>query len=74
MTAASPDPIAGYLAELCAGLRAPAAEAELILAEAEDHLREAAAAGLATGLTELQAQRAAISSFREPHRRPQPVP
>jgi hypothetical protein len=41
----------------------PAAEAELILAEAEDHLRETATAGLATGMTEREAQEAAISSF-----------
>ena len=57
------DLIAGYLAELRAGLWVPAAEAELIVAEAEDHLRETAAAGLAVGMTELEAQQAAISSF-----------
>jgi hypothetical protein len=61
---AGPDLIAGYLAELSAGLRVPAAEAELILAEAEDHLRETAAAGMAiTGLSGPAAQEAAISSF-----------
>lgn len=63
MSRAAPDLIAGYLADLCAGLRVPANEAELILAEAEDHLRETAAAGLATGMTELEAQESAISSF-----------
>ena len=63
MTVAAPDLIAGYLAELRAGLRVPAAEAELILDEAEDHLRETAAAGLAVGMTGLEAQQAAISSF-----------
>ena len=63
MTVTAPDLIAGYLAELRAGLWVPAAEAELILAEAEDHLRETAAAGLAVGMTELEAQQAAISSF-----------
>ena len=63
MRAANPDLIDGYLAELGAGLRVPAAEAELILAEAEDHLRETAAAGLETGMTRLAAQQAAISSF-----------
>jgi len=57
------DLIDGYLAELGAGLRVPPAEAELILAEAEDHLRETAAAGLETGMTELAAQQAALSSF-----------
>jgi hypothetical protein len=63
MSAVAPDLIAGYLEELCAGLRVPAAEAELIAAEAEDHLRETAAAGMAIGMTELEAQQAAISSF-----------
>ena len=63
MTVAAPDLIAGYLAELYAGLRVPAEEAELIVAEAEDHLRETAAAGLAVGMAEREAQEAAISSF-----------
>jgi hypothetical protein len=63
MNRTAPDLIDGYLAELSARLRIPAAEAELILAEAEDHLRETAAAGLETGMTKLEAQRAAISSF-----------
>ena len=63
MSGAAPDLIAGYLADLCAGLRVPAAEAELILAEAEDHLRETAAAGLAIGMAEPEAQQSAISSF-----------
>jgi hypothetical protein len=63
MTVAAPDLISGYLAELSAGLRVPAAEAELILAEAEDHLFETVAAGVAVGMTDLEAQRAAISSF-----------
>jgi len=63
MTVATCDLIAGYLDEMRAGLRVPAAEAELILAEAEDHLRETAAAGVAVGMTELEAQQAAISSF-----------
>ena len=63
MSAVASDLIAGYLEELSAGLRVPAAEAELIAAEAEDHLRETAAAGIAIGMTELEAQQAAISSF-----------
>ena len=57
------DLIAGYLAELRAGLWVPAAEAELIVAEAEDHLRETAAVGMEIGMTELEAHQAAISSF-----------
>jgi hypothetical protein len=60
---AGTDLIAGYLAELRAGLWAPETEAELIVAEAEDHLRETATAGVAIGMTELEAQQAAISSF-----------
>lgn len=63
MSMAATDLIARYLEELCAGLRVPAAEAELILAEAEDHLRETVAAGLEIGMTEREAQEAAISSF-----------
>ena len=55
------EPIARYLNQLRASLRTP--EANRILAEAEDHLREATAAGLAAGLTEREAQEAAISSF-----------
>ena len=57
------DLIDGYLAELRAGLWIPADEAELIVAEAEDHLRETAAVGLEIGMTELEAHQAAISSF-----------
>ena len=63
MSEAGSDLIAGYLDQMRAGLRVPAAEAELILAEAEDHLRETAAAGREVGMTEREAQEAAISSF-----------
>jgi len=42
-------------------LRGPVAE--LVLAEAEDHLRESVAAGLAIGMSEREAQEAAISAF-----------
>ena len=59
----SGDPIEVYLDRLRAGLRVAPHEADLILAEAEDHLRETAAAGLAIGMTEREAQEAAISSF-----------
>jgi hypothetical protein len=52
-----------YLRELRASLRAPEAEVSRILAEAEDHLLESVAAGLAAGLTETEAAEAAISSF-----------
>jgi hypothetical protein len=63
MSGAATDLIAGYLAELRAGLWAPAVEAELIVAEAEDHLRETVTVGMAIGMTEPEAQQAAISSF-----------
>jgi putative ABC transport system permease protein len=59
----SEDLIAQYLAELRASLcTAPQRTAE-ILAEAEDHLRESAAASLAAGRSEREAQEAAISAF-----------
>lgn len=57
----TPDPVDEYLEQLRASLRTP--QASLILTEAEDHLLEAVAAGLAGGLTELEAREAAISSF-----------
>jgi hypothetical protein len=59
----APDLIEDYLVELRAGLRLPPARAGLILAEAEDHLRETVAGGRAAGMTELEAQQAAISAF-----------
>jgi hypothetical protein len=69
------DLIADYLRELGTRLRTP--DADLVLAEAEDHLRESVAAGLAIGMTEREAQEAAISAFgpvravvRAHHRRP----
>jgi hypothetical protein len=55
------DPVQRYLDELRVRLRAP--DAHWILAEAEDHLREGTAAGLAAGMTETEAQEAAISGF-----------
>ena len=55
------DPITAYLDELRGRLRSP--ERDRILAEAEDHLRTGTAAGLAAGLTEREAQEAAISAF-----------
>jgi hypothetical protein len=55
------DPLRQYLDQLKASLRRT--EASLVLAEAEDHLRESVAAGLRAGLTEFEAHEAAISSF-----------
>lgn len=75
----SGDPIDEYLARLRASLRTPPDRAEQILAEAEDHLRESAAAGESRGLTEREAQEAAIATFGQvravvrAHRRPAAV-
>jgi hypothetical protein len=63
MSEAGSDLISRYLDQMRAGLRVPTAEADLILAEAEDHLCETAAAGREVGMTEREAQEAAISSF-----------
>jgi len=56
-------PVEEYLRQLRASLRTRPEETSRILAEAEDHLREAVAAGLAAGLTETEAAEAAIASF-----------
>jgi hypothetical protein len=72
----SGDLIDEYLARLRASLRLPRERTAEILAEAEDHLREYAAAGEALGMTEREAQEAAISAFGQvravvrAHRRP----
>lgn len=55
------DPVQRYLDQLRLSLRIP--EVGRILVEAEDHMREAVAAGMAAGLTEREAQQAAIASF-----------
>ena len=57
------DQIAEYLDQLRSRLLTSRRRVQLILDEAEDHLREAAAAGMAAGLTEAEAQRTAIASF-----------
>jgi hypothetical protein len=60
----SGDAIDEYLTELRAGLRTSPARTAEILAEAEDHLRESAAAAKRAGhLSEATAQRAAIEAF-----------
>jgi len=70
------DLIAGYLAELSARLRTPPERTAEIVAETEDHLRSSAAAGETLGLTERDAQEAAIAAFGpvrdvvRAHRRP----
>jgi len=55
------EPIRQYLDQLRLSLRIP--EVGRILVEAEDHLRAATGAGVAAGLTETEAQRAAIARF-----------
>lgn len=57
------DPVEEYLDELYRKLRVRPREGRRVLAEAEDHLREAVADGLAAGLSEYEAKQAAISSF-----------
>jgi hypothetical protein len=59
----SRDLIEEYLTELRGRLELAAEEAELVVTEAEDHLRETEACGLATGMTVREAQLAAISAF-----------
>ena len=56
-------PVDEYLNQLRARLRTRPARTSQILAEAEDHLRESVAAGLRAGMTEVEAQEAAISAF-----------
>lgn len=57
------DYIDEYLAQLRAALSTPPARTAEIVAEAEDHLRESAAARQADGLGAAAAQRAAIAAF-----------
>ena len=59
----SADPVEDYLDQLYASLRTTPRQARRIIAEAEDHLREATAVGIEAGLSEQEAQEAAISSF-----------
>jgi hypothetical protein len=57
------DLIGEYLRDLGDSLELAAEEAGRVVAEAEDHLRESAAFGVAAGMTEHEAQLAAISAF-----------
>jgi hypothetical protein len=59
------DPIQRYLDQLRLSLRIP--EVGRILVEAEDHLRAATAAKVADGLTQQEAQQAAIAAFGPVH-------
>ncbi|MBV9795184.1 MAG: hypothetical protein JO016_14745 [Actinobacteria bacterium] len=57
------DPVEDYLDQLYVSLHTTPRQARRILAEAEDHLREATAVGVEAGLSEREAQEAAVSSF-----------
>jgi vacuolar-type H+-ATPase subunit H len=63
MSAPGGDLVEDYLDQLYARLRCAPRDARRILAEAEDHLREAVTDGLAAGLTQAEAEEQAISSF-----------
>lgn len=60
------DRIDAYLDELFVRLRGDAAEGRSMLAEAEAHLRDAAAASIEAGMHEDAAQQAAIAAFGSP--------
>lgn len=62
----SPPTIAAYLVEFDAQLHAGLRRRRRIVAEVEDHLREAAAAGLERGLSPADAEAAAIACFGDP--------
>jgi hypothetical protein len=63
MNAPGGGPVEQYLDELYGRLRCAPRDARRILAEAEDHLREAVAGGLAAGLAQEEAEEQAVSSF-----------
>jgi HAAS domain-containing protein len=57
------EPIEDYLDDLQGRLRGTPRQIRRTLREAEDHLHDAAAAGIERGLTPLEAQRAAVADF-----------
>jgi hypothetical protein len=61
-----PDPVERYLDRLLGYLRGETTEVRRILAEVEEHLRDATAAGVAEGLDEREAQRRAVAAFGRP--------
>ena len=63
MSSTGGDLIEDYLDQLYARLRGSPRAGRRLLAEAEDHLRQGVADGVAAGLSEREAQEAAISSF-----------
>ena len=62
----SAEPIDAYLDQLLVELRGRSRDIRRILAETEDHLREASEAAQSEGLSALDAQRAAIARFGAP--------
>ncbi len=62
----APVTIAEYLVEFDAALQARLGRRRRIVVEVQDHLREAAGAGLKQGLTRAEAEAAATSAFGEP--------
>jgi hypothetical protein len=67
MTSA-PEPIDAYLDQLLFELRGRSRDVRRILAETEDHLHEASEAAQADGLSEMEAQRTAVSRFGAPRK------
>lgn len=63
MSAPDGDLVERYLDQLYVALRARPRKARRVLAEAEDHLREAVTDGLTAGLTQREAEEQAVSSF-----------
>ena len=62
----APDPVDAYLDALFDALSGTGAAGRRLMAEAEDHLRDATAAGRADGLTERAAQERAVDRFGRP--------
>jgi len=60
------DPIEDYLDQLLPRLRGPAARVRRILAETEEHLRDATAEGVAAGLDRDEAAHRAVQRFGDP--------
>jgi len=60
------DSIERYLDRLLVHLRGSAADVRRVLAEAEEHLRDATAERVAAGTTEGEAQRQAVAAFGDP--------
>jgi len=62
----APGPIDSYLDQLLAALRCEPSRIRRILAEAEDHLREAARARIDAGAEPMEAEREAVAAFGPP--------